>query len=239
MSVSYWQDQSNSADLSKSQSKNDRTLEFDVVIIGAGLAGFSTAYWLLKENAGLKIAIVEKHTTGHGASGRNAGFITCGSVEHFNRLVINHGEQSAHKIWQFSEKNLNLLKNEIISPSQSLLDFEENGSFSLASEDNEFNELKKSKQTMDKLGIHAEILNKTEIKNRLGATGFVGGIKYCGDASIHPFKLLNEMKRVVLDNPKCSLYENHEVFSIDPIKDKKLIKTNNRLFSQSISYYCY
>ncbi|MEK6626274.1 MAG: FAD-binding oxidoreductase, partial [Bdellovibrionota bacterium] len=85
MSVSYWMD-------GALQSKR---VNKDVVIIGGGIAGLSTAYWLAREDSSLKMAVVEKHHFGDGATGRNAGFITCGSVEHFNRLVSKHGAKEA------------------------------------------------------------------------------------------------------------------------------------------------
>lgn len=217
MSVSLWQDQNAIA--------NQKAQEFDIVIIGGGIAGFSCAYWLLKEDEGLKIALVEKGEAGDGATGRNAGFITCGSVEHFNRLVSKHGAEEALKIWQFSEKNLALLKEEIITDKADELLFEDKGSFSLASTTEEFFELKKSYELMRSLGIDVEIIKENDVVKRLGAKGFVGGIKYCQDASVHPLRLLEEIKRKCLFNTDFTLLENHEVFAIDNLEEDKLIRT--------------
>ena len=50
MSVSYWLDRSN-----ESKRKN-----FDVVIIGAGITGVSTAYWLNQEDPSLKLQLLKK-----------------------------------------------------------------------------------------------------------------------------------------------------------------------------------
>jgi L-2-hydroxyglutarate oxidase LhgO len=49
MSVSYWQD---TVGLTTDS-------EADVVIIGAGLAGLSTAYWLSKMDPDLAILVIE------------------------------------------------------------------------------------------------------------------------------------------------------------------------------------
>ena len=103
MSVSYWND-----------SSKNKNLNVDIAIIGGGITGLSCAYWLQQEDPNLRIAIIEKNEMGSGATGRNAGFVTCGSVEHFNRLEGKHGEKEALEIWRFSEKNLELLKQEII-----------------------------------------------------------------------------------------------------------------------------
>ena len=99
MSTSFWLDRTD-----KNSKKN-----FDVIIVGAGISGLSTAYWLEQEDPSLKIAILEKNRLGYGASGRNAGFVTCGSVEHFNRMIGKHGKDQAVDIWRFSETNLKLI----------------------------------------------------------------------------------------------------------------------------------
>jgi len=46
---------------------------FDAIVVGAGIAGTATAYYLTK--AGLKICLVDAISPGGGASGRNPGFL--------------------------------------------------------------------------------------------------------------------------------------------------------------------
>src|SRR5260221_2306623 len=48
--------------------------DVDVAILGAGYSGLWTAYYLLRENPGLRVAVVEKEIAGYGASGRNGGW---------------------------------------------------------------------------------------------------------------------------------------------------------------------
>jgi hypothetical protein len=105
MSTSYWLD----------RSKSEGRKSYDAVIVGGGISGLSTAYWLNKEDPTLKVAIIEKSRLAFGASGRNAGFITCGSVEHFNRMINKHGLDQATEIWRFAQTNLKMLKEEIIT----------------------------------------------------------------------------------------------------------------------------
>ena len=49
------------------------TRSFDVVVVGAGIAGVASAYYLQK--SGLSVALIDTHHTGWGASGRNPGFL--------------------------------------------------------------------------------------------------------------------------------------------------------------------
>ncbi len=219
MTISYWLDQSFRK---KSTS--------DVVIIGGGISGLSTAFWLEKEDSSLKITLIEKGPLGSGATGRSAGFITCGSVEHFNRMAENWGIQKARKIWQFSEKNLQLLKTHIIEKKE--LFFQQKGSFSLASTEEEFKELKASYELMKSLNISVEALSEKDIQKRLHSEGFVGGIKYIDDASIHPIKLLEAVRQKL---KKTSVFENEEVHNISFKSQSQnyVIKTNKQEIESS------
>lgn len=217
MSTSLW--------LDRSPTKEHQ--EFDVVIIGAGIAGVSTAYWLRKNDPDLKIALVEKNRLAFGATGRNAGFITCGSVEHFNRLVGTHGLEKAHEIWNFSEKNLELLKEEVIKDHDAI-EFEQKGSFSLAASDSELQELRKSAEFMSQCGIPVEELSGGDIQERLSAVNFVGGIKYVSDASVHPVKLA----RAILDaTPGVQLFEHNEVHRIDRDGASRQVHSDQHVFT--------
>src|SRR6185312_7040030 len=213
MSTSFWLDRS---------SKTDKRT-YDAVIVGAGVSGLSTAYWLQKEDPSLKIAIIEKQRLAFGASGRNAGFITGGSVEHFNRMITKHGLETATEIWRFAQENMRLLKQEIIQDEGGKLGFEPNGAYSLAAQPNEFEELKNVTVIMDKLNIRTETLDTAAIEKRVGARGFVGGIRYLDDASINPVALVNQMRSKV----KVDLFENVEAIGWEETGEgTRILKTD-------------
>lgn len=221
MSTSFWLDRS---------PKSEKQI-YDVVIIGAGITGLSTAYWLEKEDPNLKVAIVEKSRVAFGASGRNAGFVTCGSVEHFSRMINKHGLEQALEIWRFSETNLRLLQEEIVQGDAKKMEFENDGAFSLAAQENEYAELKKTSEIMSGFKIPTEILTQQDVSKRLGATGFVGGIKYLGDSSTNPVKLLEAMRAKI----KAPIFEGVEAFKIDSLPDgTKLLKTDSGDFESSM-----
>ncbi|MDZ4084114.1 MAG: FAD-binding oxidoreductase [Bdellovibrionales bacterium] len=221
MSTSFWLDRTG-----KSEKQT-----FDVVIVGAGITGLSTAYWLEKEDPSLKVAIVEKSRVAFGASGRNAGFVTCGSVEHFNRMINKHGMDQAVEIWKFSETNLKLIQEEIVQGDRHSIQFENDGAFSLAAQDNEFAELKKVSEIMTGLKIPTEIVDGDGVAKRLGAKGFVGGIKYLGDSSTNPVALLERMRSKI----KAPIFEGVEAYKIDTLPDgTKVLKTDRGDFECSM-----
>lgn len=50
----------------------------DVAIVGGGFAGLSAAYHMMRENPAAEIVLVEAHSVGSGASGRNTGILRPG-----------------------------------------------------------------------------------------------------------------------------------------------------------------
>jgi gamma-glutamylputrescine oxidase len=80
-----------------------------IAIIGAGITGLYAAYWL-EQFADVEITIFETHKIAHGASGKNAGFVTAGSPHHFFHLIDQLGEQQALKIWNFSKQSVEMTK---------------------------------------------------------------------------------------------------------------------------------
>ena len=71
--LSLWTATANRYDKGKLLEGNE---EADVVIIGAGFTGLSSAYHLQK--LGKSVIVLEQETIGYGASGRNGGMVLPG-----------------------------------------------------------------------------------------------------------------------------------------------------------------
>ncbi|MGA2740157.1 MAG: FAD-dependent oxidoreductase [Bryobacteraceae bacterium] len=50
----------------------------DVAVVGGGFTGMATAHTLLKEQPGIRVAVLEHECVGYGASGRNGSFSMTG-----------------------------------------------------------------------------------------------------------------------------------------------------------------
>lgn len=73
----------------------DGDADVDVLIVGAGLTGLWTAYYLSLADAGLRIAVVDRHGIGFGASGRNGGWCSGLLANGLGVLAARYGRQSA------------------------------------------------------------------------------------------------------------------------------------------------
>ena len=223
MSVSYWQDTA------------EKITEncYDIVIIGAGLAGLSTAYWLNKLDSTISIAIVDKDSVGSGASGRNAGFITCGSTEHFSRMTSAYGENKAEKIWKFTEYNHRLMVEEFGKQNlENHCEYRNLGSWTLAATEHEIEVITSTVKALNSKGVN--VVWEDEIFK--GTKGFYGGAYYKDDGEIHPVKYLQKLASQ-LDN-KVHIVENTEVFDINQDPEKILIRTNKQRITTDAIVLC-
>jgi glycine/D-amino acid oxidase-like deaminating enzyme len=73
----------------------DGDLEADVAIVGGGLTGLWTAWYLLERDPALRIVVLEKEIAGFGASGRNGGWCSALFPRSTASLERAHGRQSA------------------------------------------------------------------------------------------------------------------------------------------------
>ncbi len=70
-------------------------LRADVAIVGAGLTGLWTAYYLAMAAPGMRIVVLEKHIAGFGASGRNGGWCSALFPASAESLERAHGREAA------------------------------------------------------------------------------------------------------------------------------------------------
>jgi hypothetical protein len=86
--------------------------EFDVVIVGAGVAGYSCAYWLNKlKNA--SVAILDIESKKNRKIKEEIANLQVGSVEHLYNVFKLKGAQAAIAEYNFMESNLELIADEL------------------------------------------------------------------------------------------------------------------------------
>jgi gamma-glutamylputrescine oxidase len=86
-------------------------VETETVVIGGGLAGCATALDLAER--GHKVALIEAHRIGWGASGRNGGFVSPGVPNGIPALVKRIGLAGAQEIYREARRGQKLLRERI------------------------------------------------------------------------------------------------------------------------------
>lgn len=84
--ISPWIKEMDDRPMGEPLADDERT---DIVIVGAGIAGTSTAYYLLQESD-LRVSLLERTKVGYGASGRNGGQGIASVERSFKDLMGTH-----------------------------------------------------------------------------------------------------------------------------------------------------
>lgn len=171
-------------------------IDVDVVIIGGGFTGLSSAYFLKKEAPDLKIALLEKDVIGYGASGRNGGFSMTLLAENAMDLVyFAGGLEAAGKAHQYMRAAVDHV-DFMVRKYDLKCDYEKNGLMTMALNPTHIKKMQRYVETYRKLGSDCEFLDQDELKKRFNTDAFYGAYydKHC--AILNPAKLCREMKRV-------------------------------------------
>jgi len=91
--LSFWHD--SVPDSLEARAALDGDLTADVAIVGAGLTGLWTAFYLQERDPSLRIALLEKEIAGFGASGRNGGWCSALFPRSTSSLEKAHGREAA------------------------------------------------------------------------------------------------------------------------------------------------
>src|ERR1700756_6037021 len=88
-----------------------KDIKADVVIVGAGAAGISAAYALMKK--GVKIVMLEKNIFGGNTSGKSAGFLTPDSELELAQLIRRFGLKGAADVWHVATTGITMMVDRI------------------------------------------------------------------------------------------------------------------------------
>lgn len=159
--------------------------ETDVVIIGGGFTGLSTAYHLRKHN--INAVVLEKERVGFGASGRNGGEILTGYLGSMEDWAKKKGLEAAREMWQLSLDAIDLIES-IIKEHDIKCDFVRNGHFYAAYKRKHLDRMKRNQEYMAKYlnYEHIEIIEESELYKELNTTFYYGGEVDKKSAHYHP-----------------------------------------------------
>ena len=166
-----------------------------IAVIGSGLSGASTAYWLL-ENGFEDITILDFEQE-KAATYRNCGHILYGTVESMMALTALHGETIAREIWGYSIDICHEVR-ETIKRLNMDADYRQDGYLVISIDNVEDKEIKESIELLNRNGFDSQYVPQAEVE----AMGFknVRGARFePGSAQAHPVKFRNGLIQNALE----------------------------------------
>jgi glycine/D-amino acid oxidase-like deaminating enzyme len=201
----------------------------DVAILGGGYSGLWTAYYLLRANPGLQVAVLEKEIVGFGASGRNGGW--CSSRFPVTPAVIQerYGAEVARQLILAMFASVDEV-GRICTEEGITADFRKGGILSLARGSHQLPMIQASYAAYKRLGLgdHFKLLTAEECNERVRVTNVQGGLYTAEGASLHPGRLVRGLAAAV-ERRGGAIYENTEVTNVRPGADARLITPSGEL----------
>ncbi|PBB30189.1 sarcosine oxidase subunit beta [Mesorhizobium sp. M1A.F.Ca.IN.020.06.1.1] len=143
--------------------KPDPKASYDVIVIGGGGHGLSTAYYLAKEHGITNVAVLEKGWLGSGNVGRNTTAVRSNYLLPQNTRFYEH----SMKLWENLSHDLNYN-----------VMFSQRGCLNLAHTPAQVDDYARRGNAMRHLGVDAELMSVKEIKRLVPALNVSGSARF-------------------------------------------------------------
>jgi glycine/D-amino acid oxidase-like deaminating enzyme len=194
-------------------------LRADVVVVGAGLTGLWTAYYLLRERPGLDVVVLEAETAGFGASGRNGGWCSALFPAGPSKLAALPGSSRALVLAQ--HRAMRATVDEVLDVARAEgIDARahKGGMVSVARSASQWRRAQTEVASARAWGRGADdvrLLDSAEARDRVSATRVLGATFTPDCAVVHPARLVRGLARVV-ERRGARLYEGTRVRELLP-----------------------
>lgn len=196
----------------------EEDIETDICIIGAGIFGISTAYYLTKRN--YKVVVIEREKIASKVTGHTTAKITSqhGLIYHY--LLKQYGIEFAKKYFQANEESINEIER-IIIENKIECDFkrEINNIYTVNS-----SEILKIEEELEALKVINP--NAKKIKESPLPFDIVSGIEFPNQANFNPIKYIRGLVKEIIKKGG-RIYENTTCHEVKKDKEGYICYTKN------------
>jgi glycine/D-amino acid oxidase-like deaminating enzyme len=222
-SYSFWLE--TSGDDLTPRPRLDGSVDVDVAVMGAGYTGLWTAYYLLRRDPSLRVAIVEREIAGFGASGRNGGWCSPGFPVSIGLLRERFGTETTRAVSSAMVDTVDEIER-VIADEGIDAQWARGGALRLARGEHQRASIEGAYQTLDALGLadrcKYELLEATQIAGRIRVAGAVAALYSPVAASVHPARLARGLARAV-ERQGGTIYEHTPVVDYETGAAPRLI----------------
>jgi len=217
----------------KSYSNKELPVKTDVLVIGSGFAGMSTALHLRKY--GVEVTVLEKEQIGSEASSKNGGMSITGPSMGFDDLLKKFGEAQAVQMFRESMDAIDCIE-ENVKEGNIDCHFSRCGSFAAAFKPSHLNRLRHVQELEDKYLNHKTVLfSKEQMREEIGTDFYHGGLVDPLSVGVHPAKYIAGLVRMA-DDAGADLHEFTGADKIEKNGNHYIVHTDRgRIQAQNIA----
>jgi glycine/D-amino acid oxidase-like deaminating enzyme/nitrite reductase/ring-hydroxylating ferredoxin subunit len=177
--------------------------ESDILVVGAGITGLTTAYLLASE--GKKVTVVEGGTISDSATARSSAHLTTESDFSYQDLKSKYNLETCTAVAASRKFAISLIEN---LAKKFECDFRYVSGYLYAEQEIDLGYLDKELEIASKAGLDVYSADMLKLP-----FGIAGAIEFKNQAIFNPSKYLNGMASYLNDLPNCKIYENTRVIN--------------------------
>ncbi|WP_449396888.1 NAD(P)/FAD-dependent oxidoreductase [Devosia riboflavina] len=206
----------------------------DIVVVGAGYSGMSTAIHLAE--SGLKVVVVEAAEVGWGASGRNGGQVVNGLNASLATIGKRYGEKTANFVGGLVQEGAGIIYDWV---ERYGIDCDlKRGNIYAAYTEQHMRDLEAKKALWQSHGMNDhELLDREAIRKHIGSDVYAGGMIDHSGAHMHPLNLvLGEAN--AFEGLGGVIYEHSPVTKVSQSADSAVVETANGRVTAKTAVVC-
>lgn len=206
---------------------------YDVIIVGAGITGLTTALSL--QERGKKCLILEANNIGFGTTSATTAHLNTVLDTTYNDMIKGFGKESALLIAQGAKQAIALIKRNVDHYNINC-DFEYKTGFLFAGNEDEVKALDDILDGLEKVGIEASVTDSIPVP-----MSFTKAIKFPGQAQFHPVNYLlalteafTELGGIIKEDARVTKVEHNDDVQEVYIGENELYKASRVVYATHI-----
>lgn len=196
MEKSLWQKYSSS----KKMPKVDKNMVTDILIIGAGLTGITTAYNLIGDKN--KVIIIDRGKCGDGVTARSTGKITYLQDLMYQKINEAYGFDAAKLYYEAQKDAIRIIKKNI-KDNDIDCELQKCEAITFTNDKTELQKFEKEKEILEKLGV-----NYSDVSKYVGVNEVENLISVKNTYVFNPVKYVNNLLKIINESDNVLVYEN-------------------------------
>ncbi|KGX88195.1 L-2-hydroxyglutarate oxidase [Pontibacillus litoralis] len=197
---------------------------YDIVIVGGGIVGLSTAYALMEKHPNVRLAVMEKEKEwATHQTGRNSGVIHSGIYYKPGSLKARMAKEGAASMVEFCRQHD--IKHDVC------------GKVLVATEEEELPRMEALFKRANENQIEATKLSKEELLEIEPHVNGLGALKV-NATGIVDYKVVTEKLASLVAEAGADLFLNTEVMEIEEMNNKVHVETNQQTFTARFLVNC-